>query len=164
MKYKQKVEKLLKKSGMLIGQSQIGDPNFKDYLKSDLEQSMRVSKEGLTTVGIWTEHRNEKECEVYVGDIPLSLHKYNLINDLHLVELEEIFAEIAYYNHVDTNDCLYETALNRFPDLVLHHSDEYMAALINRISLQGKKNIFVLCGYGQTSTIPYHLYHNPRVF
>ena len=26
------------------------------------------------------------------------------------------------------------------------------------------KNIMVICGYGQSKTIPYHLYYNPRVF
>ena len=58
----------------------------------------------------------------------------------------------------------YEAALETHPDLVLQHSDLYMSSLINTLSLQGKKNIFVLCGYGQSRTIPYHLYYNPLMF
>jgi hypothetical protein len=42
---------------------------------------------------------------------------------------------------------MYESALQVCPDVVLHHSDEYMAALINRLS-NAHKNIFVVCGYG----------------
>jgi hypothetical protein len=49
------------------------------------------------------------------------------------------------------------------PDIVLHHSDEYIAGLINKLSFE-HQNIFVVCGYGQSRTIPYHLYYNPRVF
>jgi hypothetical protein len=60
---------------------------------------------------------------------------------------------------------MYEAALGVCPDILLHHSDEYLAALINKLSESGKhKDIFVVCGYGQSRTIPFHLYHNPRVF
>lgn len=80
----------------------------------------------------------------------MELQKYNIINSLHLLELEALFEEIVYNSHLDS-DChnLYESALKVCPDVLLHHSDEYMAGLINKLSQdQGKKNIFVICGYG----------------
>lgn len=82
---------------------------------------------------------------------------------LHLSELEDLFEQVVYEasGNVDT---LYDGALAACPDLVLHHSDEYMACLVNELSRQGHNNIFVLCGYGQSRTIPYHLYYNPRAF
>ena len=58
---------------------------------------------------------------------------------------------------------MFDAALKVCPDILLHDSDEYMASLINRLS-KDKRNILVICGYGQSRTIPYHLYHNPRVF
>ena len=96
--------------------------------------------------------------------MPLQLQKHNIINSLHLLELEELFKEISYLSSWDPNcDTYFDAALKVCPDILLHDSDEYMASLINRLSIE-KKNIFVICGYGQSRTIPYHLYHNPRVF
>lgn len=86
-----------------------------------------------------------------------------MLCSVHLVELEELFDEILFLSHKDSTN-LHEAALRVCPDIMLHHSDEYMASLINHLSLEGKENIFVICGYGQSRTIPYHLYHNPRAF
>ncbi len=38
-------------------------------------------------------------------------------------------------------------------------SDEYLASLIYKASEQ-YKNIVVICGYGQTRSIPHYLYYN----
>lgn len=44
---------------------------------------------------------------------------------------------------------MYESALNACADLVLHHSDQHMASIINKVSMDDDvKNIFVVCGYG----------------
>ena len=56
------------------------------------------------------------------------------MNDLHLLELEELFTQVCYEYHSEHHDSLYEAALRTCPDVFLHHSDEYMAALINDIS------------------------------
>jgi hypothetical protein len=82
---------------------------------------------------------------------------------MHLQELERLFEEIC--SQEMHKESLFDSALEVCPDLVLHHSDEYMATLINNLSIeQGHRNIFVICGYGQSKSIPFHLYHNPRAF
>ena len=64
-----------------------------------------------------------------------------------MIELESLFDEICYFGNQHEN--LYEACLEVCPDLILHHSDEYMATLINYLSVEhGHRNIFVLCGYG----------------
>ena len=60
------------------------------------KQSVRVSKEALTTVGIWHENnKNKRNTNLYLAEIPLSLHKLNIINSMHLLELEKLFEEIC---------------------------------------------------------------------
>ncbi len=43
------------------------------------------------------------------------------------------------------------------PELMIGLSDEYMAGLINKAS-EKYRNIMVICGYGQTRSIPHYLY------
>lgn len=83
---------------------------------------------------------------------------------MHLTEMEELFEQIA--NSSQSNfETMYEAGLRVCPDVLLHHSDEYMASIINKLNQTGKaQNIFVICGYGQSLSIPYHLFYNPRVF
>jgi hypothetical protein len=71
---------------------------------------------------------------LYLAEIPLSLHKLNIINTMHLQELERLFDEICS-KEID-NQSLFDSALEVCPDLVLHHSDEYMATLINNLSIE----------------------------
>ena len=40
-------------------------------------------------------------------------------------------------------------------------SDEYMAAMINKLS-ETHRNILVICGYGQTRSIPHYLYFSQK--
>jgi pheromone shutdown protein TraB len=40
-------------------------------------------------------------------------------------------------------------------------SDEYMAAMINKAS-ETYRNIMVICGYGQTRSIPHYLYYSQQ--
>ena len=101
---------------------------------------MRLSKEAFTTAGLWAENRPKStasECKMYLADVPLQLQKHNIINSHHLLELEKLFEQILYYSHIDyTCANLYESALKVCPDIFLHHSDEYMASLINNLSTQ----------------------------
>ena len=138
---------------------------FKDYFDNPaLKSSIRLSKEAIAVAGLWHEN-NSQRCSLYLADMPMSLHKNNMINSTHLVELEELFQEIAFKAHQPDFETMYDAALDVCPDLLLHHSDEYLAGLINKLSIDRKhKNIFVICGYGQSRTVPYHLYYNPRVF
>ena len=53
---------------------------------------------------------------------------------MHLQELERLFEEICL-KEID-NQSLFDSALEVCPDLVLHHSDEYMATLINNLSIE----------------------------
>lgn len=116
----------------------------------------------MTTASLW-HNNNGRNCELYLAEIPTTLHKYNMLTSIHLVELETLFEQIIHKAHYDSIS-LFDSALQVCPDVLLHDSDEYTASLINHLSQTGKTNIFVVCGYGQSRTIPYHLYHNPRAF
>jgi hypothetical protein len=95
-----------------------------------------------------------------LGDIPLGVFKYNLINSVPLLDLERAFEKVHYRTFAD--DCSpYEAALKEVPDLVLGLSDEYLAAMIYKAS-ETYKNIMVICGYGQTRSIPHYLYYNQQ--
>ena len=95
-----------------------------------------------------------------LGDIPLGVFKYNLINLVPLLDLERAFEKVHYRTFAD--DCSpYEAALKEVPDLVLGLSDEYLAAMIYKAS-ETYKNIMVICGYGQTRSIPHYLYYNQQ--
>jgi hypothetical protein len=66
---------------------------------------------------------------------------------MHLLELEKLFEDICLQEIY--KDSLFDCAIEVCPDLVLHHSDEYIASLINNLSIEhGHRNIFVVCGYG----------------
>jgi hypothetical protein len=108
--------------------------------------------------GLWA---NNHGREVHISDIPGALQKYNIASGMHLLEIESIFEEVS--REANKFDKMSEAALEVCPDLVLHHSDEYLACMINHLS-QSHRNIFVVCGRGQSKSIPYHLYYNPRAF
>lgn len=92
---------------------------------------------------------------IVLGDIPLHLFKYNLINTVPLGELEAVFEKVAYRSFLDDIGMM-EAALIECPDIMLGLSDEYMAALLNRLG-ETHSNIVTVCGYGQTRTIPHYL-------
>lgn len=50
-------------------------------------------------------------------------------------------------------------AIHRFPDIMCHYNDRYTASLINSIIKRNPSlsTIAVLCGYGQTKSIPTYL-------
>ena len=100
--------------------------------------------ESIATASLWHE-ANNKRCDLYLADIPYQLHKNKIMNSMHLIELEESFKEIAYGTGEYENT--FNSALNTTPDLLLHHSDEFLAGIINQLS-RGRKNIFVVCGTG----------------
>ena len=66
--------------------------------------------------------------------------------------------------HYEDLTC-YEATLRLYPDFLLHHSDEYMASLIQEIQLQRPEiqNIFVVCGHAQSRSIPYYLFMSPKL-
>jgi len=93
---------------------------------------------------MWSEQHNQ--TRIMLGDIPLELFKYNLINSVPLMELEKAFELVQYRAFAD--DCSpYEAALKEVPDLVLGLSDEYLASMIYKAS-EKYRNIMVICGYG----------------
>lgn len=87
---------------------------------------------------------------MYLAEIPVELHKHQIITSEHLVNLEDHFAESSFALHHYLDDNLFEASLRVCPDVLLHHSDEYLAALINKMIQDNTRhrNIFVLCGYG----------------
>ena len=172
LEYAGKVVELLKKSGLLVAERTPDRTSpglkeqirrFTDYIGPNERPSLRLSKEAFTTCGIWQHNNASADCQLFLAEIPLGLHKFNMLTSHHLQELEGLFSDIVYDSSSNFTD-YFEAALRVCPDVLLHHSDEYLAALVNTLSQRGKKYIFVVCGYGQSRTVPYHLYYNPRVF
>ena len=60
---------------------------------------------------------------------------------------------------------VFDATLKLFPDLALHHSDEYMASLLQEVQTQHPEvqTIMVVCGYGQSRTVPYYLSMSPKL-
>jgi hypothetical protein len=63
----------------------------------------------------------------------LALFKYNLINSYPLGELEKLFEKVAFRSFSD-DITMSEAALIECPDILLTLSDEYMAAMVNKLS------------------------------
>ena len=163
--------KMLRQQGIFVGKknqsNELEDLNkeiveYENYLTTQDDTSyVRVSKMALTTVAMWSEMHDAK---IVLADIPHSLRLYNLIQTTHLVDLREMLAEAIKLAHTDGTSC-YEASLKLFPDLVLHHTDEYMATLIQELQLQQPElnTIFVVCGYGQSRSIPHYLFMSPKL-
>jgi hypothetical protein len=95
-----------------------------------------------------------------LGDIPLGVFKYNLINRFTLTEFERAFEKVTY-RAFSEDLSLYEAALLECPDLMLSLSDEYMAATVHKLS-ERFRNILVICGYGQARSIPHYMYYSSQ--
>ena len=91
----------------------------------------------------------------------MPLQRYNTVNSHALLDLEEAFASVAYRAYLE-DVTMAEGALIEAPDLLLAESDQYMASVIGRVA-ENHRNIMVLCGYGQTRTLPYYLYYSQKV-
>lgn len=76
------------------------------------------------------------------------------------MELESMLEKCFFRASLD-GISLNQAALIECPDVMLGLSDEYMAALINKLS-ETHKNILVICGYGQTRSIPHYLYFSQK--
>ena len=72
------------------------------------------------------------------------------------MELQKMLEAVAFRSYSD-DLTMYEACLVEYPDMILSLSDDYMASLILKMSEQ-YRNILVLCGYGQTRSIPHYLY------
>lgn len=90
----------------------------------------RITSDAITTVALWGEHHNTK---IALADIPTNLKKYNIINSNHLLEMEEILKQVtlkAYEEDIN----MFDACLSEAPELILHHTDEYMASLVHNLS------------------------------
>lgn len=118
------------------------------------EPQLRVSKKALTTVATWSENHNKK---ILLGDIPRAHLLYNTLQDHHLLDLQEIVRKVFYTSFQDESTA-FEACLKQFPDVALHFNDEYMAALINSVlDNSDVETLFVVCGVGQSRSIPHYL-------
>ena len=167
LKSKLKMIKILKRSGMIVSKLKNTEldlneeiARYRNYMTRP-EPSMRITKKALTTVSTWAEMHNRN---VLIGDIPWGLKRYNLMQEHHILELRE-YLEKALFTAHRKEISTFEAALEHIPDYLLHKSDEYMAALINKLTTEDPslQTIFVVCGYGQSRTIPYYLYYSPKV-
>lgn len=140
-------------------QNQQDKINKYDDYASVVKYSNRLNAQAIATVGLWSENHKSK---IMLADIPLALYKNNLINTQPLLKLEELYAKLAYTTYYD-NVTMYDACMQVAPDILLHHTDEYMAAMISKMS-ESYDNIFVLCGIGQTRSIPHYLYFSQKSF
>ena len=74
----------------------------------------------------------------------------------------EMLRVVLYGNYKDETSA-YQTCLKHYPDFALHNQDEYMAALINSLCERTDiETLFVVCGIGQSRSIPHYMTHSPR--
>ena len=65
--------------------------------------------------------------------------------------------------HREGQSC-FEACLSEFPDFALHLTDEYMATLIESVCHNDNlQTLFVVCGSGQSQTIPHYMAHTPKI-
>lgn len=74
-----------------------------------------------------------------------------------------MLSAVIQLSHTDGTSC-YDAVLKLFPDLVLHFTDEYLAAIVQEVQMQipEVQTIFVVCGHGQSRTIPHYLFMSPK--
>ena len=102
---------------------------YRNYMTKQ-EPSMRITKKALTTVATWADMHKR---QIILGDIPWGLKRYNLLQDHHLLDLQEINEKAMFTAHrYDISG--YDATLRHYPDVLLHYTDEYMATLIQEIS------------------------------
>ena len=130
---------------------------------------MRVSKKALTVAATWADMHNKP---VMLGDIPWQLLRYNLVQENHMVNLQEMLGQSLSYAHAE-NESVHEGTLRTNPHFLLHSHDQYMAAILQSLSdepdafdrpeLADMETVFVVCGYGQSRSIPHYIYQSPKV-
>ena len=160
------IQKQLMKQGVVLAKTPMGMAReafkervsqvklYEDYsLGAAFNLTHRLTPEIIATAALWSEQHGQ--VPIVMGDIPLDLFKYNLINTVPLGELEAVFEKVAFRSFMDDVSMM-EAALIECPDIMLGLSDEYMASLLNRLS-ENHSNIVTVCGYGQTRSIPHYL-------
>lgn len=150
------IQKELKSEGVIVSTVPMGqdDKGYRQKIKQVkqfedfslvYENENRLTGEVIGTAALWAEHHKAKIC---LADLPRTLLKYNTINTYSLLDMETQLNQILYDAYLN-DQTLYQSAMLSSPDLLLSQSDEYMAALVNKLSETGEyKNIMVLCGYG----------------
>ena len=132
---------------------------FDDYsLEKPFTLCNRLGAEVIATTAMWSE---QHKVPIVLAETPVGLNKWQIVNSWTLTQMEEALQLILYRAYAD-DLTLYEAALIETPDILLQTTDEYMAALINKMAEQHKE-IMVICGYGQTRTIPHYLYYSQKI-
>ena len=90
---------------------------------------MRVTKKALTTVATWADMHNKP---IMLSDIPWRLKRHNLLQNYHMLNLQEYLDQAMYVSHAN-NVSIHEGTLKTNPDFVLHNIDEYMATLLQHV-------------------------------
>ena len=76
---------------------------------------------------------------------------------LPIGEMHDILRNVFYASH-KFDMPLYKACAKLYPDFLFHYTDQYMAALVQAVSNREQpKNVFVLCGKGQSRSIPHYL-------
>jgi len=79
--------------------------------------------------------------EVVLADIPATVRRAQMIGGLDaangeglsLFELQDMLKEVFFQSHL-TNRTLFESTLALYPDVALHHVDQYMSSLIKSMT------------------------------
>ena len=76
-----------------------------------------------------------------------------------------------FESHAD-DQTIFEGMMRTCPDIALHSVDEYIATILQWLSdepdalqrreLADLNTVFVICGYGQSRSIPYYIYLSPK--
>ena len=101
------IKKELKKQGIILPKVPLGveeeaykkrieqAKKFEDYsIGGEFNRAHRMSSEVIATTALWMEQH--RESKTILGDIPISLFKYNLINSYPLLELEKLLEQVTY--------------------------------------------------------------------
>ena len=91
---------------------------YRNYLTRK-EPSMRVSKKALTVAATWADMHQKP---VMLGDIPWQLKRYNLLQENHLVSLQEMLTDSMYASHSE-DQSLFWGSLRTCPEFLLHSVD-----------------------------------------
>ena len=119
----------------------------------------RIPGNVSTNIGIWA---ISHDVPIMFSDIPEYLFRKEIMKNEGVLEMRELLSEACQDIILDPEISTltpYFGAIHRYPDIMLHYNDRYTAALINHITKEYSefKNIAVICGHGQTKSIPTYL-------
>ncbi|CAI2363835.1 unnamed protein product [Moneuplotes crassus] len=130
---------------------------MKEYGIMDTRE--RISADSMTAIGLWA---SSHQKPIILADIPDYLHRKNIARSEGVSEMRELLKEGCSDVILDPKiypQKPYFGAVHRCPDIMFHYGDRYMASLLKSVINRNPEigTIAVLCGYGQTKSIPTYM-------